>query len=153
MPSLVGTTVAANYLKTSPSSQFGTRDLRIVKIAVTAVGINTILALIDGVTADTGSIKGYTLANSLYSRAVRSLQSCAEVYAVFPPSSSATVSAFTAIISDNTANDSEVGSNDAGTTYGDLEAAINGAMNVAAYGTSGVVTAISTGTITGTTLS
>ena len=32
MPSLIGTTVAANYLKTSPTTQFGTRILRYLDI-------------------------------------------------------------------------------------------------------------------------
>ena len=33
MPSLVGETVAANYLKAAASSQFGTRHLEVIKIA------------------------------------------------------------------------------------------------------------------------
>jgi hypothetical protein len=77
MPSLIGTTVTANYLKASPSTQFGTRQLSVINIAFTG--------------ADTTP----TIANSLFSQAVRALQQTAEVWAVFTP----TTGAFNAIIS------------------------------------------------------
>ena len=76
MPS-PGLPVTANYLKASPSSQFGTREL--VFISVSYAG------------ADTTP----TIANSLFSQAVRALQQTAEVWAVFTP----TTGAFNAIIS------------------------------------------------------
>lgn len=139
MPSLIGTTVAANYLKTSTSTQFGTRALRIIKIAVSG-GAND-LTSVSGV-ADGGM--GYALANSLYSKAVRSLQAGAEIYAVYTPAAGS----FTAIISDTTVNDSDTSSNVANdTAYGDLELAIAAVLNV------GAVVVITTGTITGVTLS
>jgi hypothetical protein len=69
MPSLVGTTVAANYLKAISSTQFGTRRLSVINIAFTG--------------ADTTP----TIANSLFSQAVRALQQTAEVWAVFTPTS------------------------------------------------------------------
>ena len=77
MPSLIGDNVAANYLKASPSTQFGTRQLSVISISFTG--------------ADTTP----TIANSLFSQAVRALQQTAEVWAVFTPTSGA----FNAIIS------------------------------------------------------
>jgi multidrug transporter EmrE-like cation transporter len=144
MPSLIGTTVAANYLKTNASTQFGTRALRIIKIAISGGSNN--MTLVDGSTADTGSVAGYTLANSLFSKAIRSLQAGVEIYAVFTPAAGS----FTAIISDTTANDSDSGNAPGvldSAAYGDLEAAIAGALNASA------VVAITTGSITGVTLS
>jgi hypothetical protein len=67
MPSLVGTTVAANYLKAAPSSQFGTRHLEVIKVTIANVDTN------------------YATADSLFSKSVRALQQTAEVYAVFTP--------------------------------------------------------------------
>jgi hypothetical protein len=67
MPSLVGTTVTANYLKTKPSTQFGTRQLSVLNIAQAGVFVD------------------YALSNSLYSKSVRALQQTAEVWAVFTP--------------------------------------------------------------------
>jgi hypothetical protein len=67
MPSLVGETVAANYLKAAASSQFGTRHLEVIKVAIASVQTN------------------YANANSLFSKSVRAMQQTAEVYAVFTP--------------------------------------------------------------------
>ena len=83
MPSLLGTTVAANYLKADPSSQFGTRQLSVLNIAI------------DGVFVD------YADANSLFSKSVRALQQTAEVYAVFTPVDAGTDS-FNVIIATDT---------------------------------------------------
>ena len=127
MPSLLDTTVTTNYLKTLPTTQFGTRALRF--ICVTASG---------GTIPDLATNSG--LSNSFYTKAVRALQVGAEVYAVMAPSATA----FTAIISDDTVNDSDVGSNVAG-GFGDLEAAILASLGTWA---SGVVT-ITTGTWAG----
>ena len=69
MPSLLGTDVTTNYLKTISSTQFGTRRLSVINIAFTG--------------ADTTP----TIANSLFSQAVRALQQTAEVWAVFTPTS------------------------------------------------------------------
>lgn len=71
MPSLIGSTVTANYLKASPSSQFGTRQLTLINVAQTAI--------------ETGPL----LANSLFSKTVRALQQTAEVYAVGTPTTDA----------------------------------------------------------------
>ena len=83
MPSLIGETVAANYLKADPSTQFGTRQLSVLNIAI------------DGVFVD------YADANSLFSKSVRALQQTAEVYAVFTPVDAGTDS-FNVIIATDT---------------------------------------------------
>lgn len=81
MPSLVGTAAATNYLKTSPSSQFGTRKLLYLQInAGTDVGTN------------------YQNSDSNYSKAVRALQTVCEVYALGIPNSTD----FTAIVAYDT---------------------------------------------------
>jgi hypothetical protein len=67
MPSLVGSTVAANYLKALPSTQFGTRQLSVINIAIADVFVS------------------HADANSLFSKSVRALQQTAEVWAVFTP--------------------------------------------------------------------
>lgn len=66
MPS-VDTATSANYLKASPSTQFGTRQLTIISIAQAGVHTN------------------YADANSLFSKTVRAVQQTAEVYAVGTP--------------------------------------------------------------------
>ena len=111
MPSLVGSTVAANYLKAAASSQFGTRHLEVIKVAI------------DGVYAS------YADANSLFSKSVRALQQTAEVYAVFTPIDDST-DYFHAIIATDTQWDGDSAAQ--GTTggaagnggYGVLETAI-----------------------------
>lgn len=69
MPSLVGTDVAVNYLKTKPSTQFGTRQLLVINIAATGIDTN------------------YADSNSLLTKTVRALQQTAEVWSVFTPTS------------------------------------------------------------------
>ena len=64
-----GITVSANYLKAKPSTRFSTRQLAFVEIEVTGCETN------------------YTATNSLYSRAIRGVQTVAEVYAVGLPAS------------------------------------------------------------------
>lgn len=114
MPSLVGTTVAANYLKASPSTQFGTRELTIISVAQT--GIDTTP----------------TVANSLFSKTVRALQQSAEVYAVGTP----TTGACQFIIATDTQSTAD-SATDATAGYGLLEAAI-----LAGSGVAGTVTAV-----------
>ena len=110
MPSLVGTTVTTNYLKAAASTQFGTRELTIIKIAV-----------------DVNLFSSQSTSNSLYSQAVRALQQTAEVYAVYA-AQDGTPDFFHAIIATDTqtAGDSKPagGLIDTGTGYGILEAAI-----------------------------
>lgn len=59
--------IAANYLKTKPSTQFGTRQLTVIKVAQAGVYTN------------------YANSNSLFTKTVRALQQTAEVWAVFTP--------------------------------------------------------------------
>ena len=116
MPSLIGTTVTANYLKTVPTTQFGTRRLSVINIAIAG--------LTDGATPDS-----YTLSDSLFSKSVRALQQTAEVWAVFTPVDAGTDS-FNAIIATHTqwAGDAASGQQGNigvdGTGYGILETAI-----------------------------
>ncbi len=122
MPS-VDTTTSANYLKTTESTQFGTRELTVIKVAVT--GGSNDMRYQDGAT----SSLSYTLSNSLYSKAVRTLQNFAEIYAVYPP----VAGGFIAIIAADTANGSEVATpNTQAATFGNAEAAINAALNASA---------------------
>lgn len=121
MPSLLNTTVAANYLKTSPSTQFGTRKLRTIAVTIDNSGSND-----KDLTKQTGSTGAYTDSNSYYSAAIRALQLSAEIYAVYTPSATA----FVALVADNTANDSDVNTNEVTVppTWGDAEAAILAAI-------------------------
>ena len=145
MPSLLGTTVAANYGRMTDQqtyatgtiySNFGTRQLRFVK-AVVSGGSNNDLRYADGATNTTS----YKDALSLFSKAVRALQTGAEIYFVGTPSASAFVFA----ISEDTVNDSDTTDNIENAGYGDLEAAIASAIG------SGTVT-LSTLTATGASI-
>jgi len=120
MPSLLGTTVTTNYLKTAPSTQFGTRELSVVKVLIG--GTNASMILVDG---STSGSTGYLSSNSIYSAAVRALQGFAEVYAVYTP----VATGFIAVIAADTANGSEVATpNTQATTFGSAEAAIKAAI-------------------------
>ena len=118
MPSIIGTdagsgvNVAANYLKTLPSTQFGTRQISVINIAMVDVAID------------------HALSNSLFSKSVRALQQTAEVWAVFTPVDAGTDS-FNAVISTDSqwdgdsANQGAVGgAASASPNYGILETAI-----------------------------
>jgi hypothetical protein len=78
MPSLIGSTgydgtvntgVAANYLKTTPTTKFGTRQLAFFNVDVTSIESN------------------FTDPASLYTRVVRTIQQIAEIYAIGEPTS------------------------------------------------------------------
>jgi len=113
MPSLIGSTVTANYLKAAPSTQFGTRELTIVKIAVAVTDLFT----------------GQSAANSNYAAAVRALQLTAEVYAVYAAQND-TADFFHAIIATDTQTNGDSTTNGVptGTGYGILEAAMGAAL-------------------------
>jgi hypothetical protein len=118
MPSLVGTTVAANYLKSTANfSQFGTRELAF--ISITVAGVHT----------------SATDANSLFSKTVRALQQTVEVYFVGTPATNA----FVAIIAADTSfnYDSASAGVGSGTGWGLLETAI-------AAGNGGVTATVAT---------
>ena len=59
--------VAANYLKAQASTQFGTRQLSVLKVEIANV------------------FTSHATANSLFSKAVRAIQQTAEIWAVFTP--------------------------------------------------------------------
>jgi hypothetical protein len=143
MPSLLGTTVAQNYGKMTPQQTYGTginftnfatRNVRFISIAVSG-GTNDLTKGADGATGE------FTDSLSLYAKAVRALQTTAEIYAVFNPSATA----FVAIVADDTANDSNAGTNQP-TGWGDTEAAVAAALNA------GVTVTITTGTWSGNTI-
>jgi hypothetical protein len=116
MPSLIGTTVTNNYLKAAPSTQFSTRQLSVLNVAMADVFV------------------GHALKNSLFSKAVRALQQTAEVYAVFTPVDGSPDS-FNVIIATDTQTDGDTvvtGGIATGTGYGILETAIQAGSGVAA---------------------
>ena len=144
---IVASRVPANNFKTVQRSQFGTRELSVIKVLVG--GTNASMILVDGSTADAGGVVGHTMTNSLFSAAVRNLQIFAEVYAVFTP----VATGFMAIIATDTANGSEVATpNLNATTFGSAEASIKAAIQAINGQTDATVT-ISLPTIAiGTTL-
>jgi hypothetical protein len=88
MPSQIGqggnvVDIAANYLKAKPSTQFGTRQLSVLNIAIADVFVD------------------HALSDSLFSKSVRALQQTAEVWAVFTPVDAGTDS-FNVIIATDT---------------------------------------------------
>lgn len=140
MPSLLGTTVAQNYGRMTPQqtystgvnfTNFATRNVRFIKIGV-AGGTNDLTKGADGATGS------YEDSLSLYSKAVRALQVTTEVYMVFVPSAAA----FVAVVADDTANDSNAGTN-LPTGWGDTESVIQAALNA------GATVTITTGTWAG----
>ena len=163
MPSLLTTTVAANYGRMTgpnytesgqvrtydgPYTAFGTRQVKFLSIVLSG-GTPPNLLLVDGSTADTGSVKGFTVRNSAYSVAIRTIQQFGEIYMVGKPAASGGLS-FTVVVSEDTVNAAQSGNTQAATggstsNYGLLEAALLAALvdaNNAVWGTpgSGVVT-------------
>jgi hypothetical protein len=109
MPSLVGTTVAANYLKAeNPFSRFGTPELTFLKV-----------------TGLTGVGTGATAADSLYQKALRGVALTAEIY--YANAQSADVLIVGIVSNTQTNGDTKPagGGIDTGTGYNILEAAIN----------------------------
>ena len=125
MPSLIGTTVAANYLVAQPSTQFGTRQLSVLNIAIANVANN------------------YADADSLFSKSVRALQQTAEIWAVFTPVDDTTDS-FNVIISTDSQWDG-TGAPAANTPAGKLTDGTYTALEAAiAAGNGGVTATVST---------
>ena len=90
MPSQIGNggnvvDVAANYLRTKPSTRFATRQLAFFDVQISGVATNPYVS------------------DSAYSRAVRAVQTQAEVYAVGEPSSDH----FIVVVAQDTANDGD----------------------------------------------
>lgn len=112
MPS-VDSTTSANWLKTAPSTQFGTRQLTFLKVVATGS---------DGSTAVNFSTSS-TASNSDFSKAVRTIQNFNELYAVGTPDAVG----FIVVIADDTKNGADSG-NTQGTGHGLLEAALVAAL-------------------------
>lgn len=132
MPSLLSSTVAANYGRMVPQqtygigegqTNFGTRQLVLVKVLIGGTAAD--MRYQDGAT----SSLSFNLTNSCYSVAIRTLQSFGEVYAVYSP----VATGFVAIMALDTLNSAESanGTNPIATTYGLLEAAVAVAVNAA----------------------
>lgn len=107
MADLIGTEVAKNYQKVSPSSMFGTRDLAFLKITADNVGTSKVdfrrqkYAIL---TDTTGELQGSFLdADSYFSRAIRALQGFAEVFFIGEPDETE----FLVAVSSDTVNDGE----------------------------------------------
>lgn len=133
-----GTSYAAtNYQKFSPTTQMGTRALRVVKV------------LVSGGTPPNLSTN-YASANSDFAKAVRTFETFFETWSIFTPVSTG----FIAIISSDTAQDNLSLGQPSGTavlssTYADAEAAILAALG---SWSSGVVTISEPSITIGTTL-
>ena len=112
MPS-VDSTTAANWLKTAPSTQFGTRQLTFLKIVATESNGSS---AVDFSASSTAS-------NSDFSIAVRTVQNFNEIYAVGTPDAVG----FIVVIADDTKNGADSG-NTQGTGHGLLEAALVAAL-------------------------
>jgi hypothetical protein len=117
---LTGSTVAANYNKSAASSALGTRSLRFFK--VTAVHS---AAPVDFGKATLAAAGVYTASESIWNSAIRALQGFVEVYIYFVPGTAG----FMVAVADDTAQDSDAGTNAAG-GYGDIEAAIKDACAI-----------------------
>ena len=134
MPSLLGTTVTANYNRvvgptytvsgdvrtyTGPFSSFGTRILKFYKVAAVhnSGAVNFTKAKLDasGVWSDSGS---------LFALAILALQQFGEVFYVGTPGTGG----FIVALADDTANSAEANSNEQAATFGAMEAAIKAAI-------------------------
>lgn len=87
MPSLIGAPgyVTTNYLKTKPSTRFATRQLAFYNVHISGVGTDAYDS------------------NSNYTKAVRAIQTQAEIYAVGEP----TADDFIVVVAQDTANDGQ----------------------------------------------
>ena len=128
MADLIGTIVANNYQKVSPSSLFGTRELTFIKVVADNGGdsdIDFTKQKFEITGATTGAYAGeYGDADSYFSRAIRVLQGFGEVFFIGTPDATS----FVVAIAGDTAN-SGAGSTGLG-EYGNAEAAIAGALGV-----------------------
>jgi hypothetical protein len=129
MPSLVGTTVATNYLTNGKQntyadgsyySNFGTRQLTALLINKSTAGSSG-----DLTKGSNGAAGTYIDANSLMSRLVRTIQNHAEIYYVGVP----TATDFIVLVSSDTMNSSDTSSNTQSGGFGDLEADLAIAAN------------------------
>jgi hypothetical protein len=152
MPSLLNTTVAANYGQmskqdtygTGPAfTNFGTRSLRLLKVTLGSGSLN------DMTYADGNATGTYADANSLFGKIVTALQQSAEIYVVGQP----TATVFMALVANDTVNDAGATNNISDGTYSAMEAQIKSvidnrtaAMGAGAAGTATTVTITASGT-------
>lgn len=87
MPSTIGTTVTANYLKAKPSTRFATRDLAFLVIDMD----------------NSSYFNNYLNSNSNFSKVVRAVQLQAEIYAVGTPAAGVV----TFVVAIDTVNDGD----------------------------------------------
>jgi hypothetical protein len=155
MPSLLNTTVAANYGLMSTQDtygtgqafiNFGTRNLRLLKVVLSGGSLND-LRYQDGTTSSTT----YAQANSIFGQCVRALQTSGEVYYVGQPDATT----FMVLVSGDTVDAAAVATpNTDGLTYGKMAAVIKAfldgrtaaAHGAGAAGTATTVTITATGT-------
>jgi hypothetical protein len=133
MPSLLSSTVAANYGRMLPQqsygvgenqTNFGTRQLVLVKVLIGGTAAD--VRYQDGAT----SSLSFNLTNSIYAVSVRTLQQFGEIYAVYEP----VATGFIAVMALDTLNSSESANGVGGqiaTTYGIAETAVAAAVNAA----------------------
>jgi len=150
MPSLLNTTVAANYGRmttqdtygTGPAfTGFGTRSLRLLKVTLSGGSLN------DMTFADGNATGTYSDANSLFGKIVTTLQQTAEIYVVGQPSATA----FLALVANDTVNDATGNVSDGSFTVMEtqIKAVIDNrtaAMGAGAAGTATTVTVTASGT-------
>jgi hypothetical protein len=157
MPSLLDTTVATNYGRmvstenytesagvrtyTGPYTQFGTRQLKFLKVE--AVHSEGAVNFANETLAAAGA--GYTAKNSLFSKAVRAIQTTAEIYLVGTPGSAG----FIVAVATDTENTAGAVNNVADGTYSVLEAAIKSSIGA---DESVTVTALTVGAGNGVTI-
>ena len=151
MADLIGTTVANNYQKASPSSLFGTRDLVFVSVVADNAGDSNVDFTKQGfeITGPTaGAYAGeYTDADSYFARAIRALQGYAELFYIGTPDATG----FVVAIASDTAND---GAGDTGLgEFGNMEATIESSLGVGNKTPAAGVGAAYNGGITVTALS
>lgn len=174
MPSLLGTTVTANYNRmvgpdftvsngvrtySGPYSNFGTRKLTFLKIVAGTAGDSDINFTYKGFELTTGQpvngeyVGTYTDSESYFSKAVRILQTRGEVFFVGIPDATS----FMAAVAFDTANGADTDSNVQKTTFAGLEDQLNAGIGIG--NANGAVTpydgafAVSESVVTGVTWS
>lgn len=108
MPSLIGSTVAANYRKTGPSTRFATRELVVAQIRVNSTDLTDETTsdnedLFNGVT-NQGQTAGTAYGN--FAKAIDAIQTVGEIYAIGEPVLDVADSFFTVLLSADTLGDS-----------------------------------------------
>jgi hypothetical protein len=158
MPSLLNTTVAANYGKMGAQdtygtgqtySNFGTRNLRALKITLSGGTLNNMLYQ-DGNASGSFANTTWVNSNSLFSGVIRVAQAFAEIYYIGQPNATDVI----LLVSGDTTNDAGATNNVSDGTYSQMESAIKSfidnrtaaAQGSGAAGTATTVAVTATGT-------